>query len=90
MGSALYKACFIQTVAENFSAHFDHPPPLVDATGSGKGFKLFCSGVGFQHPDANATARLVFPGPLAVQRRIVGVSVMCALLFAARGLSKIP
>lgn len=33
--------------------------PIIESTGTGAGFKLFCSGVGVQHPDiANASRRM--------------------------------
>jgi phosphate transport system substrate-binding protein len=60
---------FVQTVAENFAVHFEHPSPSIDVTGAGKGFRLFCAGVGYQHPDINATARPVSETELAFCRK---------------------
>jgi phosphate transport system substrate-binding protein len=48
---------FMQIVAENFSHHWDFPPPSIEDTGTGRGFRLFGSGVGFQYPDVVATPR---------------------------------
>ncbi len=50
---------FATTVAENFGRSTDFKTPKVEATGSGGGLKLFCSGVGAAHPDiSNASRRI--------------------------------
>jgi phosphate transport system substrate-binding protein len=50
---------FSTTVAERFGKNTDFKTPVVESTGSGGGLKLFCSGVGDQHPDiANASRRI--------------------------------
>ena len=50
---------FSMAVAEQFSTKTSFKMPLVQATGSGRGFKLFCAGVGAQHPDiTNASRRM--------------------------------
>jgi phosphate transport system substrate-binding protein len=50
---------FATTVAENFGRTTDFKTPIVESTGSGGGLKLFCSGVGENHPDiANASRRI--------------------------------
>ncbi|MEM8920134.1 MAG: substrate-binding domain-containing protein [Pseudomonadota bacterium] len=50
---------FSTTVAEQFGANTRFSTPIVEATGSGSGIKLFCSGVGRAHPDiANASRRM--------------------------------
>jgi phosphate transport system substrate-binding protein len=48
---------FLKIIAENFAHHWDFPPPSVEDTGTGKGFRLFGSGVGYQYPDVVATPR---------------------------------
>lgn len=48
---------FTQPVAEQFARHWRNPVPLLEATGNGAGFGLFCAGVGFEHPDAVAASR---------------------------------
>ena len=46
-------------VAEQFGKKTDFVTPVVEATGSGGGLKLFCSGVGASHPDiANSSRRI--------------------------------
>ena len=50
---------FTTTVAERFGKSTDFKTPVVEATGSGGGLKLFCSGVGIATPDmANASRRI--------------------------------
>lgn len=50
---------FSTAVAEQFGRTTDFNTPVVESTGSGGGLKLFCSGVGTEHPDiANASRRM--------------------------------
>ncbi len=50
---------FATTVAENFGRTTAFKTPVVESTGSGGGLKLFCSGVGENHPDiTNASRRI--------------------------------
>ncbi len=50
---------FATVVAEEFGTKTDFRTPIVEATGTGGGFKLFCSGVGEQFPDvANASRKI--------------------------------
>jgi len=50
---------FSTTVAEQFGKTSSFKTPIVESTGSGGGFKLFCGGVGERHPDiANASRRI--------------------------------
>lgn len=50
---------FSAAVSEYFGKSSDFPTPLVESTGSGGGFKLFCAGVGESHPDiTNASRRI--------------------------------
>ena len=51
---------FTTTVAEAFGEATDYKTPVVESTGTGGGFKLFCAGVGEGHPDiANASRRIM-------------------------------
>jgi phosphate transport system substrate-binding protein len=46
-------------VAETFGKTSGFKTPKIESTGSGGGFKLFCAGVGVQHPDiTNASRRI--------------------------------
>lgn len=50
---------FSTVVAEQFGKTTDFKTPKVEATGTGGGLKLFCAGVGVEHPDvANASRRI--------------------------------
>ena len=50
---------FATAVAEQFGRITDFKTPVVESTGSGGGLKLFCAGVGTQHPDiTNASRRM--------------------------------
>ncbi len=50
---------FSTAVAEQFGKTTDFPTPVVESTGSGGGLKLFCAGVGVDHPDiTNASRRI--------------------------------
>ncbi len=50
---------FSTAVAEQFGKTTDFKTPVVESTGSGGGLKLFCAGVGQEHPDiANSSRRM--------------------------------
>ena len=45
---------FVTAVAEEFGNNSDFKTPIVESTGTGGGFKLFCAGAGDEHPDVAA------------------------------------
>lgn len=50
---------FSTAAAESFGAKTQYSTPVVEATGSGGGLRLFCAGVGPAHPDiANSSRRM--------------------------------
>jgi len=50
---------FTTTVAERFAKAGKFKAPVVESTGTGGGMKLFCAGIGTQHPDlTNASRRM--------------------------------
>ena len=50
---------FSTSVAEQFGKATRFKTPVVESTGSGGGLKLFCAGIGVQHPDiANSSRRI--------------------------------
>jgi phosphate transport system substrate-binding protein len=55
----------IEPVAENFARITTHPAPILEPTGSGGGFRLFCENVGFETPDVIATLRPITSAELA-------------------------
>ena len=52
---------FATVVAERFGRNTDFPTPKLESTGSGGGLKLFCAGVGTQHPDITNASRRMKP-----------------------------
>ena len=50
---------FASAVVENFGRTTQFPTPVIESTGSGGGIRLFCAGVGVEHPDiTNASRRI--------------------------------
>ncbi len=50
---------FATVVAEKFGTSTVHKTPIIESTGSGGGLKLFCAGIGIDHPDiTNASRRI--------------------------------
>ena len=50
---------FATVVAEQFGKSTSYKTPKIESTGSGGGLKLFCAGVGVEHPDiTNASRRI--------------------------------
>lgn len=50
---------FATVVSERFGKTTRYKTPKIESTGSGGGFKLFCAGVGVEHPDiTNASRRM--------------------------------
>ena len=56
---------FATAVAESFGRQGKWKTPVVESTGTGGGFKLFCSGVGIDTPDVNDAARPMTDGERA-------------------------
>ncbi len=53
---------FATVVAQHLGKASGFETPTIESTGSGGGFKLFCAGVGAQHPDiANASRAMLKP-----------------------------
>ena len=50
---------FATAVAEEFGRGGKFKTPIIESTGTGGGMKLFCAGVGVEHPDiSNASRRI--------------------------------
>jgi phosphate transport system substrate-binding protein len=52
---------FSTAVAEQFGRSSPFKTPVVEATGSGGGLKLFCAGIGLEHPDITNASRRIKP-----------------------------
>jgi phosphate transport system substrate-binding protein len=50
---------FATVVAEHFGKTTSFKTPKIESTGSGGGFKLFCQGVGVEHPDITNASRAI-------------------------------
>jgi phosphate transport system substrate-binding protein len=51
---------FTRAVAERFAqSNASFKAPIVESTGTGGGMKLFCAGIGAQHPDATNASRRI-------------------------------
>jgi phosphate transport system substrate-binding protein len=50
---------FTTAVAESFAKSAGMKTPVVESTGTGGGFKLFCAGVGADHPDFTNASRAI-------------------------------
>lgn len=53
-------------VTEYFAKTTDAPAPVVESTGSGGGFKLFCGGIGEQYPDIVDASRQITGSETAI------------------------
>ncbi len=53
---------FTTAVAEQFGKSGGGKTPVVESTGTGGGFKLFCAGVGVTHPDLTNASRAIKKG----------------------------
>merc|ERR1711939_373543 len=54
---------FATAVAEEFGKTTSFKTPVIESTGSGGGLKLFCAGVGEQHPDITNASRFASRSP---------------------------
>ena len=59
-------APFATTVAEQFGASSRHAAPIVETTGTGGGFKIFCDGIGPEEPSIVNASRKIKPGERAL------------------------
>jgi phosphate transport system substrate-binding protein len=50
---------FATVVAEEFGRTTEFKTPIIESTGSGGGLKLFCAGVGVEHPDITNSSRRI-------------------------------
>ncbi len=60
---------FATVVAERFGKTTPYKTPKIESTGSGGGLKLFCAGVGVEHPDITNASRRIKKSELDQCRR---------------------
>jgi len=56
---------FSSVVAERFGKRSSYKTPKVESTGSGGGLKLFCAGIGVEHPDITNASRRIKPSEVS-------------------------
>lgn len=57
---------FVTVVAEEFGRKTRFKTPVVESTGTGGGFKLFCSGAGEEYPDISNASRAIKESEVAL------------------------
>ena len=77
---------FATVVAEQFGKATRFKTPKIESTGSGGGIKLFCAGVGVQHPDITNASRAIKKSELA-QCAANGVAEVVEVKIGYDGLS---
>jgi phosphate transport system substrate-binding protein len=50
---------FVTIVAEKFGQSSGFKTPVIESTGTGGGMKLFCAGIGLEHPDVTNASRAI-------------------------------
>ncbi|HSP23655.1 MAG TPA: substrate-binding domain-containing protein [Saliniramus sp.] len=67
---------YTQAVAEEFANASGNPAPVVESTGTGGGMRIFCGGVGPDHPDLTGASRAMTESEwaLCVQNGVTEVS----------------
>jgi len=61
---------FTTAVAEQFTRKYPKfGAPVIESTGTGAGMKLFCAGVGVQHPDIESASRRIKPAEVELCRK---------------------
>jgi phosphate transport system substrate-binding protein len=78
---------FTRAVAERFhAANGQFPAPIVESTGTGAGFRLFCAGVGGRNPDMVNASRRIRPDEMA-QCRAHGIANITELQIGMDGIA---
>lgn len=67
---------YSQAVAEEFANQTGAPAPIVESTGTGGGFQVFCQGIGEAHPDLTGASRAMKKSEydLCVQNGVTDIS----------------
>jgi phosphate transport system substrate-binding protein len=78
---------FTQAVAERFhGGNSQFPTPVVQSTGTGAGFQLFCAGIGGNHPDVVGASRRITAAEMQACR-IHGIDNLTELQIGVDGLA---
>jgi phosphate transport system substrate-binding protein len=60
---------YTQSVAEEFAKKTGKKSPVVESTGTGGGMKIFCQGVGAEHPDITGASRAIKASEFALCKK---------------------
>lgn len=77
---------YTQAVAEQFANATGMQAPVVESTGTGGGFKVFCGGVGVDHPDVTGASRAMKKSEFEACQA-AGVTSVTEILLGYDGLS---
>ncbi|MCL4767576.1 MAG: substrate-binding domain-containing protein [Hyphomicrobiaceae bacterium] len=77
---------YSQAVAEEFTRKAGNKAPVVESTGTGGGMKIFCQGIGVQHPDIVGASRAMKKSEFADCEKH-GVTDVTEVLIGYDGLS---
>ncbi len=77
---------YAQAVAEEFTQKTGHRAPVLESTGTGGGMKIFCKGVGEQHPDITNASRAMKQSEWEMCARN-GVTDITEVMFGFDGLT---
>jgi phosphate transport system substrate-binding protein len=77
---------FTQAAAEEFGKKTGKRPPVVESTGTGGGMKIFCQGIGAEHPDITGASRAMKKSEFELCQKN-GVTDVTEVLLGYDGLS---
>ena len=77
---------YATVVAEKFGKSGKFKTPVIESTGTGGGMKLFCAGVGVNHPDVTNASRAIKPKEKALCEKN-GVSEIIEIVVGNDGIS---
>ncbi len=77
---------YATVVAEKFGKSGKFKTPVIESTGTGGGMKLFCAGVGVNHPDVTNASRAIKPKEKALCKKN-GVSEIIEIVVGNDGIS---
>jgi phosphate transport system substrate-binding protein len=77
---------FTTAVAENFGKTGKFKTPVVESTGTGGGFKLFCAGIGEDTPDISDASRPIKDGEIATCKQN-GVTAITEIVIGYDGIA---
>ena len=77
---------YATVVAEKFGKSGKFKTPVIESTGTGGGMKLFCAGVGANHPDVTNASRAIKPKEIELCKKN-GVTEIIEIIVGNDGIS---